>query len=77
MSSAEQHFSRGDTTLAVRMYTEVINLFPEILEALERRAQCYLTVVKKKCFFCACLDTVAQSPKIIIEQEGFIATGFK
>ncbi|XP_068761782.1 3'-5' exoribonuclease HELZ2-like isoform X3 [Montipora capricornis] len=44
MSSAEQHFSRGDTTLAVPMYTEVINLFPEILEAFERRAQCYLTV---------------------------------
>ncbi|XP_068672377.1 3'-5' exoribonuclease HELZ2-like isoform X2 [Montipora foliosa] len=43
MSSAEQH-RREDTTLAVRMYTEVINLFPEILEAFERRAQCYLTV---------------------------------
>ena len=52
MSSAEQHFSGGDTTLAVRMYTEVINLFPEILEAFERRAECYLTVVKKMFLLC-------------------------
>lgn len=50
MLRGEILFSNNETKLALKIYTEVLNLFPDVLEAYEMRAQCYLIEVKEKLF---------------------------
>ena len=48
MLRGEILFSNKETDLALKIYTEVLNLFPDVLEAYEMRAQCYLIGVREK-----------------------------
>ena len=50
MLRGEILFSNNETNLALKIYTEVLNLFPDVLEAYEMRAQCYLIEVREKLF---------------------------
>ena len=50
MLRGEILFSNKETDLALKIYTEVLNLFPDVLEAYEMRAQCYLIGVREKLF---------------------------
>jgi len=50
MLRGEILFSNKETDLALKIYTEVLNLFPDVLEAYEMRAKCYLIGVREKLF---------------------------
>ena len=50
MLRGEILFSNKETDVALKIYTEILNLFPGVLEAHEYRAQCYFMKVRTEMF---------------------------
>ena len=49
MLRGELLLSSGSAALAVKIYTELLNLFPGLVVAHEQRAQCHYILVKEHC----------------------------
>lgn len=78
MLRGEILFSNKETDLALKIYTEVLNLFPDVLEAYEMRAQCYLIGVREKLLNKKITIVMLKHNQLIITQWWvFFTTKFK
>ena len=78
MLRGEILFSNNETNLALKIYTEVLSLFPDVLEAYEMRAQCYLIEVREKLFNKKTTIVLLKHYQLIITQWWvFFITKFK
>ena len=74
MLRGEILLSNGSPNLALRMYSEVINLFPDVVEAHEQRARCYLNLVKKTFLSMVLVFYLSFIIKVLSRNEKFHAS---